>query len=235
MVLEAITTTRDHIARAGAGWTSFDACQYLEVWKYFAETVVPKAVDAIILASCRERARGAQDRAADPRRTYSVSGVIFEYIKRLRTKVKNALESSFALVMLRLREGCEFELASMLEWQSDEADALIMNSRLVSQRDTPRGEFFEVLVRIVQCKTVLVRLEYHAAVDAFVRPLLVHAIPFVRGVHEAILLQKSMQNAGVKREFFAKLNGTVQRGTAEAGRAEAILARAEMLLLALTS
>jgi hypothetical protein len=110
-----------------------------------------------------------------------------------------------------------------------------MNSRLVSQRDTPRGEFFEVLVRIVQCKTVLVRLEYHAAVDAFVRPLLVHAIPFVRGVHEAILLQKSMQNAGVKREFFAKLNGTVQRGTAEAGRAEAILARAEMLLLALTS
>ena len=55
MVLEMIKTVQEHIARTkveNAGMTSIDPCQSLELWKYFADTVVPNVVEAIVLASC---------------------------------------------------------------------------------------------------------------------------------------------------------------------------------------
>ena len=56
----------------------------------------------------------------------------------------------------------------------------------------PQWNFCEA----VRCKTILVRLGYHNAVDSFVRPLLVHTMPLVRGMHEAFLLRKAMRCAG---------------------------------------
>ena len=66
------------------------------------------------------------------------------------------------------------------------------------------------------------------------RPLLVHAIPLVRGVEEALLLRKAMQYAAVKRELSAKLDEMAKWiPPTENATTERAMARAEMLLFAL--
>ena len=209
---------------------SLSAFCYLKIWKSFADFVVPEFVDAISKASEKQFAHERKPRLSqgllNNSGSYSSS---VEYVQRLQAKVKLAIGSSFRLILTQCREEFEAKISAVLG-HSDEEEGFEENL----SSSSPRSDFYNTLVLIVQCKTLLIELGFYSAIDTFVRPVLVHMVPLARGYNEAFLLRKAMQYAGVEPEECAALNGVLYEAN-KSESANEIVAHAEMLLLALIS